>query len=164
MPLSHPPFHIFSLSYLSFPLFPPTISPLSAFSLTPLTPLSSTLLISNTTFSPHFFSFQPTFTPSLTLLSSHFHSILFTLSPNALYPLSLPPSLPIFYTLSTDFIAHLITFPFSHATLSSLSLLSQPIFMHHFLSLLTLLSLSPHTSFFSLSPNFSLHSHTTDWP
>lgn len=163
MPLSHPPFHIFSLSYLSFPLFPPTISPLSAFSLTPLTPLSSTLLISNTTFSPHFFSFQPTFTPSLTLLSSHFHSILFTFTQRSL-PTHSPTLSTIFYTLSTDFIAHLITFPFSHAIFSSLSLLSQPIFMHHFLSLLTLLSLSPHTSFFSLSPNFSLHSHTTDWP
>lgn len=162
MPLSHPPFHIFSLSYLSFPLFPPTISPLSAFFLTHSFPHFYSLTpLSHPTFSP----FNP-FSPfsSLTLLSSHFHSIIFTLSPNALYPLSLPPSLPIFYTLSTDFIAHLITFPFSHATLSSLSLLSQPIFMHHFLSLRTLLSLSPHTSFFSFSPNFSLHSHTTDWP
>lgn len=126
-------------------------------------PTLSTLLVSNTTFSPYFFSFQPTFTPSLTLLSSHFHSILFTFTQRSL-PTHSPTLSTIFYTLSTDFIAHLITFPFSDATLSSLSLLSQPIFMHHFLSLLTLLSLSPHTSFFSLSPNFSLHSHTTDWP
>lgn len=103
------------------PYYPSTFSLLSHST----HPTLSTLLVSNTTFSPYFFSFQPTFTPSLTLLSSHFHSILFTFTQRSLPTLSHP--------LYQSFIP-------SQQTLSPI--------LSHFHSLMLLSHLSP----YSLNP------------
>lgn len=151
MPLSHPPFHIFSLSYLSFPLFPPTISPLSAFFLTPLTPLSSTLLFSNTTFSPHFFSFQPIFTLFIS------HSSFIPLSLNYLHSFT-QRSLPTqSSTLSTN-----LLYPLNRLYRPSNHI---PILSCYFLISLLTLSTHIHASLSKSShPTFSIPSHLFLFP
>lgn len=112
-------------------------------------PTLSTLLVSNTTFSPYFFSFQPTFTPSLTLLSSHFHSILFTFTQR-----SLPTHSP---TLSTN-----LLYPLNRLYRPSYHI---PILSCY--SLISLLTLSTHIHA-SLSksshPTFSIPSHLFLFP
>lgn len=160
---SHPPLSLSLSSLLTPHSHPsssshPTISPLSPFSLTPLTSLSlfplTPLSFSNTTFSPHSLyplltHFHPLSHPSFIPLSLNFlHSFTQLILP------TLSPSLPTSYPLNRLYHPfHPI--PILSATLSSLSLLSQPIFLpqslkssHPSLSILSHLFLIPLTQLF----------------